>query len=219
MRTPGPEDEPRFETAFFLEEFLSSARWLRRRENFYERALGPPAVPGVFHWQDDHDPHIDVYAHGPTADRAFDVLVTGGMADRPQPGVSFGDPRPRRVELLLPVVHPGTWAAPILREIASLPFAYDTVLEEGHLIQGNGPVRKGSELCNAVIRRAETDGWADLGGFIVEGDVVEFLIPCFVTEEELRVGVGAGGRRLIEELEAAGIGPVLDPGRKCVLGR
>ena len=39
--------------------FCGSAKWLLRRERFYETALGPMRQPAVYHFDDDHDPHID----------------------------------------------------------------------------------------------------------------------------------------------------------------
>ena len=64
--------------------------WVLRREAFFERAFGPMRQPGVYHFEDDRNPHIDVYTLSRTKDRPFETLITGGMADRPQPGVKAG---------------------------------------------------------------------------------------------------------------------------------
>jgi hypothetical protein len=212
QRTGSPDGD--CDPTELMREYLSDARWMRRRERFYEKALGPMRQPGVYHWEDDHDPHIDVYVFGSSGERRHETLVTGGMADRPMPDVPAGNGRPRRVEILLAVDRAEDWAAMILREIASLPFTYGVALCEGALIEGARSIRPGSELKHAVLRRADEPG---LDGFVVDGDVVRFLEPVFVTEREFFLGISRGGPALLERLARAEVPRVLDPGRRCLL--
>ena len=43
----------------------NESAWLKRREDFYAMAFGPIQMPGCYHWNDDHNPHIDIYALTP----------------------------------------------------------------------------------------------------------------------------------------------------------
>jgi hypothetical protein len=190
------------------------AAWVRRRELFYERAIGPLRQPAVYHWQDDNHPHIDVYALAASAGRPHETMVTGGMADRPMPGVRAGRETARRIELMVDVPLATDWMAVILREIAGVPFRYGTVLTEGTLIEGTTPIRSGSALRHAVL--ADT-GRGALDGFVVEGEIVRFLSVLFITAEELRYACAMGSPALLRLLEGAGVGRVLQVGREGVL--
>jgi len=197
-----------------LDVLPGDAAWILRRERFYERAIGPLRQPAVYHWQDDNDPHIDVYVLGPTPDRRNETMVTGGMADRPMPGVRAGGPTARRIELLVDLHRPGDWLAVILREIAGLPFRHGAVYGEGTLIEGAGPIRLGSELCHAVLARSDRE---TLGDFVVEGEIVHFLSVLFISDEELHYARSMGGAALLRMLENAGVGRLLEVGRESVL--
>jgi hypothetical protein len=189
---------------------LLDARWLQRRERFYERGAAPMRQPAVYHFDDDRNPHIDVYTLSRTKDRPFETLITGGMADRPQPGVKAGGELPRRVEALLRVPGAEEWAVLILREIASLPFAFGLRLSAGVLIRGSRPVRPGSTLCHALLGPAGEPG---LDGFTVDGEPVTFLLVELVTETELAFAVRHGGTSLLDELRRKGVDPVVDLNR------
>ncbi|MHC4861941.1 MAG: suppressor of fused domain protein, partial [Planctomycetota bacterium] len=141
------------------------ASWIRRRERFYAGALGPMREPAVYHWDDDGDPHVDVYIIGRSRSRPFETLITGGLADRPQPGVPILSDRPRRVEVLLRIGRAEDWAAMILREISTLPFLFGLALEEEGLIQGSRPIRPGSDLRHALLVVAREE--RGLAGFLV----------------------------------------------------
>jgi hypothetical protein len=190
------------------------ALWLRRREEFYERALGPLRQPAVYHFEDGFDPHVDVYVIGRTATRPHETMITGGMADRPLPGVSPGAESPRRVELVLPLPKAEDWAALILREIAALPFLTGEPIGPGHLIQGSRTIRPDSLLRHVLLVSAEEES---LSGFVVEGEIVRFLRPCFITEEEHEYATRAGPDALLRKLLAAGASPVLDTARPSLV--
>ena len=207
-------DSPRNVPGRTSDTLPGEAAWISRRERFYERAIGPLRQPGVFHWDDDDNPHIDVYAHGPTPARPHQTMVTGGMADRPLPGVPAGSATDRRVELIVDLPRSGDWLAIILREIAGVPFRYHAVLTEGTLIMGGRPIRPGSALRHAVLANAER---AALSGFVVEGEFVRFLAVLFITDEELHYGRSMGGPALIRMLRNAGVAEVLDVDRESVV--
>ncbi|MCU0724746.1 MAG: suppressor of fused domain protein [Planctomycetes bacterium] len=189
------------------------ARWLLRRERFYEHGLAPMRQPAVYHFDDDHDPHIDVYALARTPQRPFETLITGGLADRPQPGVRAGEGFPRRVELLLRTPAAEEWAVLILREIASLPFAFDLRLAPGVIIRGSRAVRPGSTLCHGLLGPAGEPG---LDGFTVDGEPVAFLLLELVTEAELVRGVREGGLALLAALREHKVDPVVDLHRASI---
>ncbi len=197
-----------------LDILPDDAPWILRRERFYERAIGPMRQPAVYHWQDDNDPHIDVYVLGSKPDRTIETMVTGGMADRPMPGVKAGGRTARRVELLVDLPRSADWLAVILREIADVPFRYGVIFTEGTLIEGASPIRPGSELRHAVLARSD---WETLGHFVVEGEIVSFLSVLFISDEELHFARAMGGTALLRMLESAGLGRVLEVGRKSVL--
>jgi hypothetical protein len=188
--------------------------WIRRREVFYERAIGPLRPPGIYHWPDDDDPHIDVYVFGGGPDRPYETMITGGMADRPMPGLFAGRDADRRVEVLVSIPRAGLWLAQILREIASVPFRYNSFLSEGALIKGTRPIREDSLLRHAVLANAREEA---LDRFVVEGEIVRFLTVLFITDEELAFGDRQGGAALLRRLEEAGVPRVLEVTRKSVL--
>ena len=190
------------------------ARWIRRREEFYVRALGPMREPAVYHWDDDGDPHIDVYVIGRSRKRPYETLVTGGLADRPQPGLAVPSARPRRVEVLVRMKRAEDWAAQILREIACLPFAFGLSLDEGGMIRGSRPIVPGSVLEHVVLARADEE--AGLAGFLVEGEEVAFLRPVFITADEFDLGLAVGPDRLLALLARHGADSVLDARRRPV---
>ena len=164
------------------EVLTDEAAWIRRRERFYERAIGPLVQPAVYHWQDDNDPHIDVYVLGPSPECRQETMITGGMADRPMPGMQAGKRIARRVELMVDTPLAAGWLAVLLREIASVPFRYGITLLEGTLIEGTNPIRYGSVLRHAVLADADRSG---LDGFVVEGEIVRFLSVLFISAEEM----------------------------------
>jgi len=126
---------------------LPPADWLRRRETFYEKAFGPLRQPAVFHFEDDGDPHVDVYVIASTESRPHLTLVTGGLADRAQPGPRDGDPVaklfPRGIELVTYAEANETQLtrlALILRELSSLPLLFGVTLAPGVLVRGSRPI-------------------------------------------------------------------------------
>lgn len=206
-------DGPRDGIGKPLEVMPGNAAWIRRRERFYEWAIGPMHQPAVYHWEDDDDPHIDVYVLGATARRRHETMVTGGMADRPMPGVRAGTEIPRRVELLVEVPHSADRLAVILRQIAGVPFRYGVALTAGSLIMGTSPVRRGSALRHAILASCNREA---LRHFVVEGEIVEFLSVLFISDEELEYGRAMGGTALLRMLESAGVGRVLEVSRESV---
>jgi Suppressor of fused protein (SUFU) len=201
-----------FEDVFDTEP--GDALWILRRERFYTRAIGPMRQPAVYHWMDDNNPHIDVYVLGRSPGRHHETMVTGGMADRPMPGVPPGCRTARRVELLVDLPRAEDRVAMILREIASLPFNFGYVFEEGALIEGSGPILPGSRLSHAVLARRKSDS---LDGFLVEGENVSFLSVLFISDEELRFGREHGGVALLGELERAGLSETLRVERESLI--
>lgn len=193
---------------------LGDAAWLERRERFYSRVLGPPREPAVYHWDDGLDPHIDVYVHRGTARRPGEVLITGGMSDRTMPRVPCGEDLPRRVEVLVRMDRAEDWAANLLREIAVLPFRHGMPLRAGAVVEGSREIRPGSALRHALLVSATAE--EGLGGFVVEGESVEFLAAVFLTEDEFRATFERGPVEVFRRLRAAGA-VRLDPGRPSVL--
>ncbi len=207
-------DGPRDGTEQSLDTILDNAGWILRRERFYERAIGPMRQPAVYHWEDDNNPHIDVYVLGASPGRPHQTMVTGGMADRPMPGLRAGKRVSRRVELIVDLPRAGDWLAMILRDIAGVPFQYGTFFEEGTLIQGTTSIRPGSALRHAVLANAEHEA---LQGFVVEGEIVRFLSVVFISDEELHFGRSVGGPALVQLIRNAGMGGVLEEARESVL--
>lgn len=204
----------RKDVSSFLGDPLVDARWLLRRERFYERGVAPMRQPAVYHFEDDHDPHIDVYALSRTEARPFETLITGGLADRPQPGVKPGGEDPRRVELLLRMPRIAHWAALALREVASLPFAHGVPLAPGLLIRGNRAIRPGSSLRHGLLGPADEPG---LDGFTVDGEAVTFLLLELVTEKEHAFGLREGGEALLGVLRERDVSPLLQLRRPSAL--
>jgi hypothetical protein len=177
--------------------------------------------PGVFHFEDDGNPHIDVYVIDKTERRPHLTLVTGGMADRACPGPRDGDavanPPPKRIELMTHAEADETQItrlALILRELASLPFGFGVTLAPGALVRGSRPVFPGATLRHAVITADVTPPEP----FLVDGgEEVRFLLVEFVTENEFRHGVAHGGEDLVDVLREMGVPKVLRPTRLTVL--
>jgi hypothetical protein len=184
-----------------------------RREECYRRALGPPREPSVYHFEDDHDPHVDVYVHARTPLRPFETMITGGLSDRPLPGVPRNSVLPRRVELLLRMSSADHWGATVLRVIAYLAFRAGVPLAPGTVIEGE-PIAEGSLLCHALLLPGREKG---LEGFRVADERVAFLNVTFLTEEELEWGLRNGGFELEKVLEEAGRLTVVDPWRTSVV--
>jgi len=205
----GPEIEKK------LGVTTDSVAWLKRREDFYGKAFGPIQQPGIFHWFDDGDPHIDVYVLTPHKRKGETLLITGGMSDRTQPGVSQVDAgAPPRVEILTHVSAKMSGdglkcVVFALRELASLPFSFGVKIADGTLVKGSRPIMPGSSLWHAAI----TAEVLPPGSFSVDGTRVRFMTVEFLTPQELNWAVDAGGSAVFRHLRDHRVSAVLDPQR------
>jgi hypothetical protein len=108
-----------------------------------------------------------------------------------------------------------TWAALVLREIASLPFEFGVLLAPGGLVEGSREVRPGSLLRHALLLPAAEE--ESLSAFTVAGERVSFLRPVFLTEEEFRFAVANDVERIAGMLDRAGESLIVDADRRPVL--
>jgi hypothetical protein len=188
---------------------------MARREAHYRRALGPVCEPGVYHFEDDGDPHVDVYVHGRTRVRPFETMITGGLADRRMPGVPPDLPLPRRVEILVKLRKAADWAAVVLRQLSQIPFEFGFPLAGGLMIEGDRPVCKGSRLRHVFLLPAVEE--VRLRGLLVRGEPVSFLRLLLLTQSELDFTYQHGPFAIAEALHRAGQAILVDPRRESVV--
>ena len=188
---------------------------MARREAHYRRALGPVREPGVYHFDDGGDPHVDVYVHGRTRARPYETMITAGLADRRMPGVPLDLPVPHRVEILVKLRHADDWAAIVLRQMSQLPFEFGLPLSGGLMIEGDRPVCEGSRLRHVFLLPAVEE--ARLRGFRVEGEPVSFLRLILLTQSEFEYARRFGPFAIAEALHRGGEALLVDPGRGAVV--
>jgi len=188
---------------------------MARREAHYRRALGPVREPGVYHFEGGGDPHVDVYVHGRTRARPYETMITGGLADRPMPGVPPDLPMPDRVEVLVKLRHAADWAAIVLRQMSRVPFDVGLPLAGGLMIEGDRPVCENSRLRHVFLLPAVEE--PRLRGFRVSGEPVSFLRLLLLTQSEFDYTCRFGPFEIAEVLHRAGEAILVDPGRDSLV--
>lgn len=197
-----------------------------------EAHVGPVDV--VFHEIASTYVHVDVHHIAPTPERPWHVLVTSGMSARPMTTPPELPPDWRHAELLVSLPtewklsaeafedERNYWPVRALKQLARLPHEYGTWLGYGHTVPNGDP----------------PEPYADntkLSGMIVlpplslpesvhrlqrpSGDVVRFwsLVPLYAEEMDFKLKEGSDA--LLEKLDEAGVGDVVDPSRRNVVAK
>lgn len=183
--------------------------------------LGP--VTSVYHEFLSDLVQIDVHVVAPTPERDFHTLVTCGMSDRAMT-VPEGVSSPPFAELVMHL--PADWQAadewPLrwLKLLARMPHEYSTWLDVWHTMpNGDPPVPFAPDtgLCALMV----TPPLLAPPGFELltteSGKEIAFheVLPLHAAELALKLADGTDA--LIDRLDAAGVQPIVDPGRpSCV---
>lgn len=197
-----------------------------------ERHIGP--VETVFHEIVSDLVHVDIHMVLPAPDRPYAALMTSGMSDRPMtlPAELDGELSPHaEICLLLPPDWPldedawqderHYWPIRWMKVLARFPHEYDSWLGAWHTMPNGDPpepVAPGSPFVGVMIAPPLTPP-PEFGTLeLPDGRVVTVLtfLPLHADEMELKVRSGADP--LLEALDAAGVGDVLDGARPSALG-
>ena len=168
--------------------------------------------------------HIDLLVVAPTEERPYRVVVTCGMAERE---MQAPEDDLRRAELfcLIPRDWPLEqdederywWPLGLLRFLARLPHEYDTWLWTGHTVPNGDPPEpyaEGTGLCGAILLPAMgvPEDFARL-------EDIHFLLVMPLHADEMQLKLDRGSDALIDQLDAAGVDPVIDPARPSAVTR
>lgn len=190
--------------------------WSGEREAFYARYFGKPEC--VLHEVHARQPHIDVYACGPSKalERDWHTFVTSGMSDLPM-HVPKELPeeeqrKTRRAELLMYVTEAdwvtwrrGSFPHGWLHWLAQAVHEWETHFAPTHTVPNGGdppaPLLPGSALTTAFFMPAiheseEARHELDLGG-----DPVNLLWVVLISNPECEYKVNRGAEVLITLLE------------------
>jgi hypothetical protein len=168
--------------------------------------------------------HLDVYHVGPTKERPYHTLITGGMSDLPMT-VPEEAPSARYAELLikLPASWPlsqeeckderNYWPVRWLKMLGRLPHEYNTWLSWGHTVPNGDPPRPfafGIGFCCLMLIAplAVPDGFHELK--VNDEKTVHFygLIPLYREEMDYKLNHGADA--LLKRLGTQGVSDVID---------
>lgn len=197
-----------------------------------ERHLG--SVTAVFDEIVSEVIHVHIQHVRPTADRPFHTLVTSGMSDRTMAAPAAA-PACTHAELvaLLPPGWPLSreafadeahyWPLRQLKLLARLPHECGTWLWSGHAVpNGDPPVpfAMSTKLCCSCLLPPVSlpESFAFLNA--VDGRRIVFfaLVPLY--REEMAFKLRAGSEALVDRLDKASVGDIIDPQRVnvCRLG-
>lgn len=187
----------------------------------------PGADVTVFHEIVSDLVHVDVHLVPPAGDRAWNTLVTSGMAQRPMAAPEeLSDARWAELVLALPPDWPlsqemfederNYWPVRLLKQLARLPHEYDTWLWFGHSIPNGDPAEPyapGTGLAGAVLLSPvlTPDEFDELR--LDDDRTIHFLAPIPVHAEEMRFKLDHGADALAGLLGSNGVTELVDPAR------
>jgi hypothetical protein len=183
--------------------------------------LGP--VAWVYHEFLSDLVHLDVHVVAPTPGRDFHTLVTCGMSDRAMTvpdGVSSASFAELVMHLPADWQRGDDWPVRWLKVLARMPHQYSTWLDVWHTMPNGDPPEPfapGTGLCALMV----TPPVLAPAGFellITEsGKEIAFHEVLPLHADELALKLAEGTDALIDRLDAAGVQPIVDPGRpSCV---
>lgn len=182
----------------------------------------------VFHEHVSDLVHIDVHWTSPRSSQEPRVLFTSGMSYRPMK-LPDAAPFPELAELM--IVLPSSWPVDVaafedernywpvrlLKTLARLPHQYETWLGPGHTIANGeppGPFAPGTQLSGSLLLRPvhalPEERW-DV--HVEDGRTIGLLAVYPLYRAELELKTSQGTNALLDALDAAGVGGVVDPVR------
>lgn len=194
-------------------------------ERHFEQHVGP--IDSVFHEIISDLVHVDVHLIRPAAERDHWVLFTTGMSDR-EMTMPNDAPFPSRAELVVSLpadwkldqasFEDERWYWPIrgLKFLARLPHEYRTWLGPGHTIP-NGDPPKPFEGCAGFccFMVLPTMLFPEDQRIVTtpSGDSIALyaVLPLHLPEMSLKLNKGS--EALLDELDRADVGEVIDPNR------
>lgn len=190
---------------------------MQSREDHYESHFGPLTEP-VMHSTDVKTPHVDVYRFGPSEDRPFWTLITGGMSDVRQPGLTDDtEGIAARAEIMMYVQEPENWMFNVLKGLAEMPFDDDTHLHWYHTVQNGQPMTAEPSKLTAFFFLPPYFESEDFDTLEVSGDAVNVLWLVPITEQEREYAVENGGQALEDIFDEMELEPVVDESRDSLV--
>lgn len=200
-------------------------------DNHIEQFLGTPE--SVFHEIVSDLVHIDIHIINPTQERNYYTLVTSGMSSlamiTPEAAAEFN-----RAELLIHL--PSTWKIPqfgettpsdyqdedwywpirSLKYLARFPHSYNTWLGSNHTIPNGdppSPFASNTQLSGIMLvwPIALPEQFRQLK---VGNEIVNFYMLLPLYSEEMNFKLKKGSQALLDKIDRANIGTVLDINRK-----
>ena len=196
-----------------------------------ERTVGP--IGGVFHELVSDDLHIDLHLIRSDRARRFEFVCTSGMGERAMP-VSAENMAFQYAELsvLLPEGWPlddadlkdenAYWPLRLLKVLARYPHDAATWIGPGHTLataEPPEPYAAGTPLCAALVARAVSVSEEFWSMHRPDGDVVQFYTLIPLHSDELTFARRKGSDALLDRLDKAGFGDVIQPDRPTAIGR
>ena len=169
------------------------------------------------------DPPVSVYGFPPEESRAWWVLATDGMSQKPMSTAGARFPclvRDPRVEIVLYVsgeAAPDPAFPALLLDLAAYVWRNDTFIHWMHMVPLGRPVLPGSGLRSILFRlpRLEGNGFARVEG---AGGERHVLWACPLYDEERLFARRKGLEALERKLDRLGMG-VIEFDRECVVPR
>lgn len=209
---------------------LESTRHLESISAHVEQYAGP--VANVIHGAESQFLQIDVLHVLPSAKRAFHVLITSGLSDRPMATPRGSeDCRFAELYLCLPAAWPMSkqdlsnernyWPIRLLQLLGRFPNAFDTWLWLYHTVPNFDPPKPYADdtrLCAAMLGPTISlpSDFARLE--IPRLDPIHFFSVVPLHREEVDFKIENGGEPLMAHLFQRGvIADIVDPARKSVI--
>jgi len=190
--------------------------WMAKRQKHYRKFLGPMSDK-VMHSTNVHQVHVDIYQFEPSPKRPYWTLITGGMSDKRQNVPDGVDWASGRSEVLAYVKEPYERIFAVLKLLAEMPFEEDSYMHWFHTISVGEPVTaRQTELTCAFLLPPFFEK-PKFDTLRIGGDKVDFLMMVPITMQERHYAKKNGGQALLEVLEEADFGPVVDENRKSLV--
>lgn len=189
---------------------------IEQRESHYEKFFGP--INGkVMHSTDFKKVHVDIYTFGPTEERPFYTLVTGGMSDaRQNIPAQYAQLAPR-AEILTYTREPQGWMYNVLKGLAEMPSDDNTFLHWYHSVPNGMPMTaKPSELTAFLFLPPYPED-PGINPMIVDGDATDFLMMVPITNAEMEFKRKYGTKELVQKFDEANFNFVINEERTSVV--
>lgn len=199
-------------------------------EQHVERSIGP--IEMVYHEIISDLVHVDIYWVRATEERPFHVLVTGGMSAMPMTLPEGVEASPfAELVVLLPPSWPMEqeawkderhyWPIRWLKILARLPHEYGTWLGFGHTIPNGDPAAPfapDTGLCGMLVLPSLSLAPEVQRVPRPEGGTIDLWTLWPLHEDEMSYKLREGVNALIDRMEEAGLGDVIDPARPSIVG-